>query len=154
MITHNGYFADCYVLNSNRSCEFLNEFLNHFLPHREESADKYLLPQYAEVPGSIFTNIDELIHYLELNKNEPYGIYWRNTLENEHIKGAMCFFTVDAKLILGLYCNTLFPNMDIENRILQEMKTFCKSEKALIFYEEPAPDNEMEFIERMKKTIE
>lgn len=146
---YKGYFADCYVLTNSRTKEKVNEFLESFVPHREESADVYELPQYQEKTDITFEIDTDLIDYVVQNKNVPYSIYWRNT-EKSDLRHIMCFFTNDGELILGLSTETKFPNTEIEDFYFKKLQEFAESEIGLITYEEPAPDNAKEFEEMIK----
>ena len=144
-----GYYADCYVLTNNRSKNFIYSFLNKFLPNREESDDEYEIPQYSSSPTKIFKSAKELIDYLEQNTKEVHTIYWSNKFDSD-IQGGMCFFTNDGKIILGLYCKTLFPDTTIEDKYLKEMETFCESNNGYYCYEEPTTHDSNEFLKKVK----
>jgi hypothetical protein len=145
------YFADCYVLTDNRTKEFVNAFLNKFLPDREEMADEYEVPQYSSNSTEIYNTADNLIELLERHKNEIHTVYWRNNTRTT-VQNAMCFFTNDGHVIVGLSCHTKYPDTSIENYYLKELKSFCKSESGYIAYEEPATHNTTEFLERVKNS--
>ncbi len=149
MTDKKGYFADCYVLTDKRTNEFVKSFLDNFVPNRLESADEYEVPQYSANTTYNFKTADELINYLSENKNEKHTIYWRNT-DKSDIRGAMCFYTNDGHLIIGLYCETMYPNTAIEDKIMTELKIFCNDSRGYISYEEPAANNTLEFLERIK----
>lgn len=149
MKTIHDYHADCYVLCENRTNAFIHNFLDTFLPNRKESADAYEVPQYADKPQVIFKTAQELIDYMALNKNEIHSIYWSNT-DDAPIKGAMCFFTNSGHLILGLYCETMFPDTTIEEKVFNDLKEFAGNSNGYIAYEEPAAHDENEFLERVR----
>ena len=146
---YEGYFADCYVLTNKRTKEFIFSFLDNFIPNRKESADEYEIPQYAENPNFIFKTDVEIIDYLTENRHEIHTIYWANNDLSE-IRGAMCFFTNDEQLIVGLYCETNFPDTTIEQKYFNLLQNYCESNNAYITYEEPTMHNSIEFLERMK----
>ena len=60
-----GFYADIYLVKNSRSKDLVISFLNHFLPQREESADEYLIPQYSDKPKFEFSELDELMDFLE-----------------------------------------------------------------------------------------
>lgn len=140
-------FADCYVLTNKRSREFITSFLDTFLPNRQQAASQYGIPQFSESPDLLFTNVDELITYLEQHSNEMQAIYWLNK-EASPLRGAMCIFTSDGKLIAGLYCESLRPDTRCETVYLQRLKEFCGSTIGLIEYEQPAAQDTPEFLQR------
>ena len=147
---YENYFADCYVLTDSRTKEFINAFLDKFLPDRQESADEYEIPQYSNNPTVISKTADKLIELLERNKNEIHTIYWRNNSKTT-VQNAMCFFTDDGQVIVGLSCQTKYPDTSIEDSYLKDLKNFCKSERGYVTYEENATHNTTEFLERVKK---
>lgn len=149
MTEKKGYFADCYVLTDKRTTEFIQSFLDKFVPNRHESADEYEILQYSDKPTIIFNTANELVDYLTENKNEIHTIYWGNSDQSD-IRGAMCFFTNDGHLILGIYCDTMYPETTIEDKILTDLKSFCVSSKGYIGYEEPATHDTKEFLARIK----
>ena len=144
------YYADCFVLSKERNYNFILNFLNYFVPHRKEIANEYEIPQYSEIPKKKFRSADETIKFLIENKKVKYTIYFEN-LENAELKGVELFFTDDEFLVYGIYCNTKFPNTEIENRYFDELKKFCNSNQGYITYEEGSPHNSQKFIENVKK---
>ncbi len=144
-----GYYADCYVLSEKRTSAFIHSFLDTFLQNRQESANEYEIPQYADKPEIVFKTAVELIDYLSLNKDEVHTIYWSNK-DKTDIKGAMCFFTNNGHLILGISCDTMFPDTTIEDNIFADLKEFCGNSNGYITYEEPATHDANKFIERVK----
>ena len=148
---YQGYFADCYVLVPYRTKGFIHSFLDHFIPDWVESAEEYEIPQYSGDPIAVFESASGLIDYLVKKPDEHHSIYWRNTGKSE-IRGAMCFFTNDGYVIAGLYCETTFPDTTIEDNLLFDLKKFCKSDSGFITYEEPPPQNAIDFLKRVKAT--
>ena len=146
-----GYYADCYILSEKRTSEFIQTFLDKFIPNRHESADEYEIPQYSDEPKVLFRSAVELMDYLSINKNEVHTVYWTNNDKGD-IKGAMCFFTNDGQVILGLYCDTMYPDTSIEDNVFADLTSFCESSNGYITYEEPTTHNTTEFLERVKST--
>ena len=146
-----GYYADCYILSEKRTSEFIQTFLDKFIPNRHESADEYEIPQYSDEPKVLFRSAVELMDYLSINKNEVHTVYWANNDKGD-IKGAMCFFTNDGQVILGLYCDTMYPDTSIEDNVFADLTSFCESSNGYITYEEPTTHNTTEFLERVKST--
>lgn len=148
------FYADCYILTTDRTLEMVDKFLNHFLPERAEVASEYELPQFGETTELKFDTVEGLIEYLVINTSTPYSIYWCNKVETD-IKCAMCFFTDDNHLILGLSCNTLDHDNSVEDEIFRLLKNYGKTSSGYITYENPAPTNAQEFqriIKRMSKS--
>ena len=141
-------YADCYVLTDKRTKNIIANFLDKFIPDRTESADEYVINARSNRHDKIVKNVDDIINYLTNNRETDYAIYWRNNVENE-VQGAMCFFTKDGNLILGLYCLTNYPDTKIEEHYLNMMKEFLRSDLGYIDYESPPPDNKEEFLERL-----
>jgi hypothetical protein len=142
-------FADCYVLTNRRTTAFITSFLDTFLRNRQEAAKQYEVPQFSEHPRLVLYTAQALIPYLEQHPTEPHAIYWLNKDEST-LRGAMCIFTSDGQMILGLYCETLRPDVTIERQYLKALKDFCRNTEGLILYEEPAPQDTAAFLERLK----
>lgn len=149
MTEKKGYYADCYVLSETRTSAFIFSFLDRFLPNRQESADEYEVPQYSDTPKVLFKTAVELIDYLTINKHEVHTIYWSN-VDKADVKGAMCFFTNTGQLIIGIYCDTMYPDTTIEDKVLADLKSFCGNSNGYITYEEPATHDTTKFLERVK----
>ena len=144
-----GYYADCYVLSEKRTSAFILSFLDTFIPNRQESAVEYEVPQFAETPKIVFKTAFELMEYLTINKEEIHTVYFSNT-DKTDVKGAMCFFTDNGQIILGIYCNTMYPDTTIEDKVLVDLKSFCDNSNGYITYEEPATIEISKFLERVK----
>jgi len=142
-------FADCYVLTHQRSYTFLLSFLNHFLPHREPYASEFEVPQHAEFPDRVFRAADDLMRYLEQHPNEVHAIYWENKGAST-IRAAMCLYTSDGQVIVGLTSETNFPDTMLERQCLQQLENFCNSSISLIEYDTPAAKDTAEFLQRIK----
>jgi hypothetical protein len=145
-----GEFADCYVLVPERSKQLIDDFLDVFLPERKEYADEYEVPQYSDEPGYTFSSVDELIGHLVTSVSEPYSIYWASTGEGD-VRFAMCFFTNDGWLILGLSTEAKVNDTSREDYALNLLKRFASNGIGYITYEEPPPLNSKQFMERAKQ---
>ena len=142
-------FADCYVLSTKRTKDFIISFLQKFLPEAEEYMDTYQVPELAEQPSHTFNSVLGLIEHLETHATEQHAIYWSNKKANT-LRGAMCLFMNDGQIIFGLVTETLSPNTALEDSLLQQLMAFCDSKQGLILYEEPAPRFTNAFLERIK----
>ena len=147
---YKNYFADCYILTDNRTKAFIYFFLDQFLPDRAEVADEYEIPQYSNSPTFVYKTADTLINHLIENKNDIHTIYWRNNSKTT-IQSVMCFFTNSNQLIVGLSCQTKYPDTSIENKHFKDLQNFCNSDKGYIAYEEPATQDTTEFLGRVEK---
>jgi hypothetical protein len=143
-------FADCYVLIEGRDQSFVNSFLNHFLPFRQPYETSYAVPPFSERPQFVFHSDTELMDHLEKHPSQGYGIYWYNT-QDTTLKGAMCIYLENEGMIFGLFCESHYPDISIEYRLLSELKAFCRSENGLILYKEPAPRSRSQFLEKLEK---
>ena len=150
MNNYQGYFADCFVLTNKRTEAFVEEFLNRFVPKRRESEDEYEVPQYEKNPVESIKSVKEKVKFLVENKSIKHSLYWENPIKSE-LKGAELFFTDDGHIILGIYCETKFPNTEIEDKIFKEIKAFCKSNEGYIAYEDSPPHNSVEFRKIIEK---
>jgi len=145
-----GYLADIYVIKESRLKKMGIDFLNHFLPLREESADEYLIPQYSDNPIQEFNNADELMTFLESNQNHEQGIYWRNKDEHNLNKHGMIFYTEDGNMIFGISRNAdMSGNLitDNEDECLQKMKEYFNTDIGYIHYETPPASSFGGFVE-------
>lgn len=142
-------FADCYVLTNKRTKAFITSFLDYFLMNRQEAAKQYAIPQFSEHPTQVLPAAEALIEYLEQHPAEPHAIYWLNKNEST-LRGAMCIFTNDGQVIVGLYCETRRPDTTIEQHYLKALKDFCETTEGLVLYEEPAPQDTAAFLERLE----
>jgi len=143
-------FADCYVLTAQRSSTFLSAFLNHFLPEREAYATTFEVPQHTDSPEQVFTTADSLIAYLEKHQQEVHAIYWENK-ETSQLRAAMCLFTSNSQVIVGLTTETHFPDTAIEREYLKQLEVFCNSRLSLIEYDTPAAQDTTEFLQRIEQ---
>jgi hypothetical protein len=141
-------FADCYVLARQRTRSFIRAFLDRFLPQRQEYTDVYEVPQFAEQPTEVFPSADDLLEYLETHPHEVHAVYWFNPQEAT-LRAAMALFTSDAQVILGLTCETLYPDTRTERDCLTQVLAFCGSTIGLIEYEKPAPRDTEEMMQRI-----
>jgi hypothetical protein len=146
--THTVNFADCYVLAHRRTKGFITSFLDRFLPRREQYTDTYEVPQFAEHPTIVFQSDSQLLDYLEHDLHTVHAIYWYHPQE-ETIRAAMCLFTSDGQVILGLTCETLYPDTRIEQECLAAIMDFCRSTVGLIEYEKPAPKDTEDMLRRI-----
>lgn len=76
--------------------------MNNFLPQRIESADEYEFPQYSSKTEIEFESVDDLMNYLESDKNSEYNLYWRSTDDSNPNKHGMLFYTKDEAMIFGI----------------------------------------------------
>jgi hypothetical protein len=141
--------ADCYVLVDSRSKKLVGEFLSHFLPSRRSCADEFEMPQFSDNPEVVFRTEDEALSYLEEHPNETHALYWANEMSVEPRYG-MVFPTNDGQIIFGLSCDD--QDLLIPGQFLERMKTFLKSSKVYIAFEEPPPNSADEFMTVMKSS--
>ena len=145
---YEGYYADCYVLAPERSAKYVYEFLNHFVEERKCNQDEFPIPDWDNPEQDLGTEVATL-SYLEKNGDLPYTLYWDNKVDSE-LKGAMCFFTNDGELVLGLSTETYGTEDDsIEREWFEKLKHFSKSVIGYITYENPAPRDSKEFKKRV-----
>ncbi len=133
-------YADIYALANQRSEELINRFLDRYMPLREESADEYWIPAYADSPKLILKNDKELIRYCCLHLNEAYGVYWRSKTVDEN---AHAFFLSDGGLILGLSIPANeYLRVDSASNDLME---FLSTDKVYVTYEDLPPETRNQF---------
>ena len=132
-------FADVYVLAKSRTEAAVVEFLGHFAPQREQSADEYWIPQHADPPQHIFQTATEVVAYCCNHPTETQPIYWRRVGDGEpaHL---MVFFTSDAQLIFGLSVSE-----NVADQYLAELRGHAHSDIGYIAFESPPPETAVEF---------
>ena len=142
-------YSDIYIITEKRDKATVEDFLQHFLPQREESADEYEVPQYSEKSEIIFKKAPELVEFCEVNKNIEHSIYWR-ALGGAKPEHGMVFYLADGNTIFGL--STDAENQQYAKSLPDEMKTFFKVSHGYIGHEAP-PDvnNYAEFLEQEKR---
>ncbi len=141
-------YADIYVISHKRDLDTLEGFLNRFVPQREESADDYYLPQYADDPDAVFEHASELIEYCAKNKTVRYAIYWR-ALDDRKPEHCMVFFLEDGNLIYGL--STDAADQSSAEKLLGELKDYLDTDAGYIGHEaSPEADNLTEFLAQVE----
>ena len=131
-------FADVYALAPGRSASLIRRFLDHFAPLREEAAESYEVPRYAERPDHLFGRAEELVDHLVANTSEPHGVYWRNLGDGPPF--VMAFFTTDGAVILGL------SSVEQESASwLSRLRSFVGPSPHCTLFEQPPPDSAAEF---------
>ena len=140
-------YSDIYVISDKREKSTVEDFLDHFLPRREESADEYGVPQYSENPEILFDNADALIEYCAKHKNTEHAIYWR-ALDNKKPEHCMVFYLADGNVIYGLSTDAI--DQPYAKRLLEEMKSFLGTDLGYIGHEaSPDVSNLKEFKKQM-----
>ncbi len=124
------------VISEKRNRRTIDLFLNEFLPVREETADEYKFPQYAESPDIIFHKAKEALEKCIAEKYIDYGLYWR-ALEKKKPEHAIVFFLADGNVIYGLSIDDAYPEYAAE--LLEKMKLFLDSGLGYIGHE-ASPD--------------
>jgi hypothetical protein len=141
-------YSDIYVISEKRDRKTVEDFLDKFLPDRDEAADEYEFPQYADKPEEILSTAEEAMTKAIKNRELDYRIYWRalNEAKPEH---AMIFFLADGYVIYGLSTDDAYPKYASE--LLSEMKLFLGSNLGYIGHE-ASPDAEN--LEQFKREID
>lgn len=140
-------YIDCYFLIDNRNTDLVNTFLKKYLPINKESASEYSVPLFSDNPTNFFSDINDVLMYLEHDGNCEYSIYWHSIESNSVIKHAMVHYTDDGKMIFGI---SITGNDPMDYKIVplfHEIKNSFKSHLGCITVEEPPPSNSIEFIE-------
>jgi hypothetical protein len=116
-----------YVLSPVRSAKAAERFLETFAPQREQSADDYEFPEYAEQPQLVVKSAREAIQHCEWHPSEAHSIYFRNLGDGPaHV---MLFFTSDGALIFGLSV------VEREDEWFSRLKEFATSNVGYITFE-------------------
>ena len=125
-------YSDIYVISSKRDAKTINAFLNEFVPENKQSADDFNIPQFSENPTKTFTNVQQLLTFLDDKPNIEYSIYWSST-NNSKPEHAMLFYLKDGNVIYGL--STDASDSEFANELLNKLKIFLKSELGYIAWE-------------------
>ena len=133
-------YADIYAVSEERTEQAITRFLDCFLPSRIESADEYEIPQYAEAPTTVFTEVADLIRHCCSNRSEVHTIYWRSDSQSEH---AMVFFLRDGGLIVGI--STPADDARRVDEVACELERFLGSQEVIVTYENLPPDSTEDF---------
>lgn len=149
-------FADIYVAVKTRSRQAAIDFLDHFLPQRVESTDEYEFPQYTLETETEFASVADLMHFLEMEKQATYNLYWRNTDETNPNKHGMLFYTSDEAVIFGISRNAEIGghlNTTLEDECLALMKAFFQTDLGYITYEDTPAETYEAFVEVVKRLL-
>jgi hypothetical protein len=138
---------DLYFLINSRSQALILEYLDFVIEKRAEVSDDYPVPIYSDNPLVVYTDVNELMEYLEKAGNESYSLYFRNLDPNSKAQTAMCFYTNDAKAILGLTVNDMAIDGTETLYWYNKIKDRFKCEYSYITSEEPPPEDSVEFLE-------
>ena len=125
-------YADIYVLAKDRSIRSVELFLDQFLPDRENAADEYELPQYADEPEEIYTVPLPVLKQCESNSKLEYRFYWRalNQRKPEH---AIIIFLNDGEVVYGL--STDASDEEFVAAVYRRMKEYLETECGFVGYE-------------------
>jgi len=149
-------YADIYIVVKTRSKEKAIEFLDHFLPNREESADEYEFPQYGHKKEREFANALHVMSFLESSTSCEYNIYWRNTDSKNVNRHGMLFYTRDEAIIFGISRDADINgphNSENEVDCLNNMKAYFNTKNGCITYEDEVPHDTYEkFISDVNKS--
>lgn len=136
-------YFDIYVISDKRSLDSVECFLDEFLPLREQSADEYDFPQYADTPEVTYREASQALEKCVAEQKAEYSFYWR-ALENRKPEHAMVFFLKDGNVIYGLSTDDAFPGYAEE--LLQKMRALLNTGLGYIGHEAtPGAENLEEF---------
>ena len=134
-------FTEIYVLSNQRNATDVAAFLDAFAATREETADEYEVPQYAESPVHIFKQAAQLIGHCCRHLDEVHAIYWRTP--SGPAAYAMVFFLADGHVIYGLSVDS--ADAASIGQLRQALVGHTGSAGALIAWESPPPDSALAF---------
>jgi hypothetical protein len=149
-----GQYSDIYIAVKTRYKQKGIDFLNHFLPKRVESADEYEFPQYSSKTEIEFDSVEDLMNYLETDKNAEYNLYWRSIDDSNPNKHGMLFYTKDEAIIFGISRDAdIGGNLNTENEdeCLKLMKEYFQTDIGYITYEDTPTDSYNEFGEKVNE---
>ena len=138
-------FTEIYVLSNQRSAADVAAFLDAFAATREETADEYEVPQYAESPAHIFKQAAQLIGHCCRHLDEVHAIYWRTP--SGPAAYAMVFFLADGHVIYGLSVDA--ADVALIGQLRQALVRHTGSAGALIAWESPPPHSAQAFAQAL-----
>jgi hypothetical protein len=141
-------YADIYVLARDRSIRSAEKFLDEFLPERENAADEYELPQYADKPEAVFKIPGPVLKQCEEKPNLEYRFYWRAT-NHQKPEYAIIIFLNDGKAVYGL--STDASDEGFVKVLFYKMKEYLGTESGFVGYEHcPDFDSLSEFEDQIE----
>ena len=142
-------YSDVYVISRRRDSASVQKFLEHFLPQREESADDYEVPQYADEPQTTYERASEVMDHCAANVDEGYGLYW-HAIGKSKTEHAMVLYLQDGHVIYGL--STDAADEPYVRQLLTSMKAFLDSCCGYIAHEASPDAATLEEFEALTKT--
>jgi hypothetical protein len=140
---------EAYVLLRNRKYERCKAFLEHFVPARQELAEDYPVPEFAEEPVKLCRGEDEILRFLA-GTRDSYSIYWSNAVDDAKVKQAMVFFLSDGSMILGLAIHG--ESEQLAREMLRELVEFSMASLGYVAFDERPPDTSLAFMQRAQMT--
>lgn len=137
--------VEIYVACAHRDPEVAHEFLDHFLPVREPSAEEHSVPELATDPTHVFQTAAELMAHLHEADAEGYAIYWRRVGEGEPHQ-AMLVYTEDGGMIAGLVAPP-----STQKALLVELASVVGGVFGTVTREERPPATITEFVARCRR---
>lgn len=134
---------DIYALAPERSVAAVERFLDRFLPHREQTADDYTVPEYSESPVVVFDTPEELIAHCCTHPEADQRVYWLNRSAGDP-HSAHVFFLTDGGLVFGLSIAT--SDEAAWDRWLHELQSFIGSAHGYWTGECPPEDTVAAFV--------
>jgi len=145
-------YAECYVLLRTRSKQLGLDFLDHFLPGRVSTRSLHEVPFTISEPTiSEFDTAEEVMDYLEENKNDWHPLHWRTTdPKKPNIIGRLTY-TLDGCLVFGMSYDlyTYTTNEIVE--AFKAQKAWLKSDFGYIINEQPAEMDYKTFEQQVKQ---
>jgi hypothetical protein len=139
---------EVYVLLRRRPLETLKAFLTVFAPRRRPLADDYPVPEFVDVPASVFHTEDEILEFLTASPSESYSMYWAIEGEPRVALQVMMFFLSDGNSVLGVAVRD--DGSDGASMMLKSLKEFAGSPDGYCAFDERPPETALEFRRRCK----
>jgi len=137
---------ELYALSNERTATLASRFLNTFGAELLPFAEDFPVPEFSVNPAHVFRRVEDLISFLELNRSEPYGLYWNVGASEGEIAQAMLFYTTDGGLILGLAVTPESAPLH-----LRRLMTFAGTDDAMYGDEQRPPETSGEFVAKCRK---
>jgi len=137
-------YADIYSLYRSRDRPTIYAFLERFMPDREETADEYEIPQYADSPSLVLHTASELLDYCCLHSEEVNGVYWQS-IGGSRPEHGMVFFHADGSMVLGL--STDASDQDFVDQLCCDLGKIGEPVASYITHEDLPPPSADAFVE-------
>ena len=147
MMMNTPYFPyDCYVLVRSRAPHLVTQLLARFAPAAIlAQVEAFPIPHLGKTIQHTFTNLADLLQYLNDTPTEPYALYWSCQASASPVRGVSVHYTTDGALILGV-----FTEEQHAPTLLDQLHHEFDAPLGYATFESPPPDTTAEFVAMIK----